>query len=690
MPTINSIGSDIGIEVTLGGTGNITLTDFGVLVGSGAAAITPLAAGADGTLLIGATGADPAMALLTSTDTTIVFTTGANTLNLESSNSTPTSFATDAGPAVPAAHVLTVAGGTLLNTAGAGSTVTVNADAAVAASFPSDAGTATPAVNVLTVAGGTLLGTTAAGSTVTINADAAVAGSFPTDAGTATPAANALTVAGGTLISSVGAGSTVTLNLDNGTDGQVIIASTAGSPVYATLTAGTNINVTNASNSITIALAGDVSVADGGTGRSVATAFAVICGGTTSTNPHQSIASVGSANDILTSNGAGALPTFQAPAGGGNVTGPGSSTDEAVARFDGAAGTLLQDSVMIVSDTGAVTGVTTLNASGLITGTAGLTITTGATSITSGTNAIDIGTDAAAKTITIGNATGVSSLLLDSGTGGITLDTTSGAGAITLFSGTGAIDIGNDAVAHTITIGNATGATAVNIDSGTAGITLDTTSGAGAITLDSGTGAIDIGTDTVAKTITIGNNTGATSIVIDTGTAGMTVDSATGNIIDIDDSGWINYPLQPAFFGYLPSDDNNVTGDGATYTLGSGTALTEIFDQNGDFTTAGVFTAPVTGRYFLNAALRPEPPTSAMTSGLVGLVTSNRTWGHRWHPFNISTATGNATWPITALADMDSADTCTVTLQIINGASDTVDINGDGAAITYFTGYLVA
>jgi hypothetical protein len=58
-------------------------------------------------------------------------------------------------------------------------------------------------------------------------------------------------------------------------------------------------------------------VSRGGTGATSATAYAVQCGGTTSTGAHQSIASVGTAGQILTSNGAGALPTFQTAAGGG-------------------------------------------------------------------------------------------------------------------------------------------------------------------------------------------------------------------------------------------------------------------------------------------------------------------------------------------------------------------------------------
>jgi hypothetical protein len=59
-----------------------------------------------------------------------------------------------------------------------------------------------------------------------------------------------------------------------------------------------------------------VSVANGGTGDTSLTAYAVLCGGTTSTNPVQPIASVGTATQVLTSNGPGALPTFQAASSG--------------------------------------------------------------------------------------------------------------------------------------------------------------------------------------------------------------------------------------------------------------------------------------------------------------------------------------------------------------------------------------
>jgi hypothetical protein len=62
-----------------------------------------------------------------------------------------------------------------------------------------------------------------------------------------------------------------------------------------------------------------VPVANGGTGATTQTAYSVLCGGTTSTGAYQSVVSVGTAGQVLTSNGAGALPTFAA-ASVGTVT----------------------------------------------------------------------------------------------------------------------------------------------------------------------------------------------------------------------------------------------------------------------------------------------------------------------------------------------------------------------------------
>lgn len=79
-----------------------------------------------------------------------------------------------------------------------------------------------------------------------------------------------------------------------------------------------------------------IQVAKGGTGNASATEYAVQCGGTTSTGAHQSIASVGTSGQVLTSNGAGALPTFQAAASGALVLiGTADASNSATISFTG-------------------------------------------------------------------------------------------------------------------------------------------------------------------------------------------------------------------------------------------------------------------------------------------------------------------------------------------------------------------
>jgi hypothetical protein len=106
--------------------------------------------------------------------------------------------------------------------------------------------------------------------------------------------------------------------------GQLTTASTTA----VVAPAGTLTGTTLASNVVSSSLtsvgtlasgtwnANTVAVSYGGTGVTSTTAYAVLCGGTTSTGALQSVASVGTAGQVLTSNGAGALPSFQNASGG--------------------------------------------------------------------------------------------------------------------------------------------------------------------------------------------------------------------------------------------------------------------------------------------------------------------------------------------------------------------------------------
>lgn len=138
--------------------------------------------------------------------------------------------------------------------------------------------------------------------------------------GTATFATNAGAVGSGTYlpfltvgvpsqatsaqVAAVLTGGTGTLNLS----GYTLSLASAQIPNNAANTSGTSLNVT-----------GTVVVANGGTGDTSLTAYAPLFGGTTSTGAVQS-GTVGTSGQVLTSNGAGALPTFQTVAAGGTVT----------------------------------------------------------------------------------------------------------------------------------------------------------------------------------------------------------------------------------------------------------------------------------------------------------------------------------------------------------------------------------
>lgn len=64
----------------------------------------------------------------------------------------------------------------------------------------------------------------------------------------------------------------------------------------------------------------------------------------------------------------GGVAEITIPGGGGGVTGPGSSVDNTLARFDGTSGNAIQDSGIVVDDSDNVAGIGTLNTTGDVNG----------------------------------------------------------------------------------------------------------------------------------------------------------------------------------------------------------------------------------------------------------------------------------------------------------------------------------
>lgn len=81
-PTFAGLTLTAPLTVPYGGTGLATLTDHGILLGSGTGAITPLGVAANGQIPIGSTGADPVLATITGTANRITVSNAAGSITL--------------------------------------------------------------------------------------------------------------------------------------------------------------------------------------------------------------------------------------------------------------------------------------------------------------------------------------------------------------------------------------------------------------------------------------------------------------------------------------------------------------------------------------------------------------------------------------------------------------------------------
>ena len=133
--------------------------------------------------------------------------------------------------------------------------------------------------------------------------------------------------------------------------------------------------------------------------------------------------------------------------------------------------------------------------------------------------------------------------------------------------------------------------------------------------------------------------------------------------------GAITKPLQPAFLAY-PNAIANVTGNGTVYTV---VWANEVYDQGSDFDGTSTFTAPVAGKYTITAMVEMTN-LSATTNATLNIVTSNGTWTKR----QIGSAAEQTTTHCVSLtinADMDAADTCTISTAFTGNGADTADIS---------------
>ena len=146
--------------------------------------------------------------------------------------------------------------------------------------------------------------------------------------------------------------------------------------------------------------------------------------------------------------------------------------------------------------------------------------------------------------------------------------------------------------------------------------------------------------------------------------------------------GAVNMPTQPAF-SIKPTNtsDNTNLAINTTHTLALGT---EVFDIGGNYAN-DAFTAPITGKYQLNAQVRTNSLDIDTEYYELSIATSNRIYTSIITPSSFSSNLGYFTMNIHVLADMDASDTAILKLHIPNNGAAQADIEQD----TYFSGFLV-
>ena len=155
----------------------------------------------------------------------------------------------------------------------------------------------------------------------------------------------------------------------------------------------------------------------------------------------------------------------------------------------------------------------------------------------------------------------------------------------------------------------------------------------------------------------------------------------------INSGGTVTKPYQPAFWAFNDSMMTNVSTGYTDVNMGG-----DRYDVGGNFNNSnGQFTAPVTGKYYLeaNIGLQNIPLDAAWL--IIQIQTSNHAYNFSKPTLNWDSGTGGYIHTISCstIADMDENDIAYVRFYQYTGTADT-DIYGTGGnGYTYFCGYLL-
>ncbi len=514
----------------------------------------------------------------------------------------PTMFVTNDGIAIPLANTLDIFGSGSIQTSGAANVVTIFLTGLTNHAVLVGAGTSTI----------TKVGPTANTGAVLQN-NAGADPSYSTATYPSTTTINQL------LYSSA---NNVVSGLANGTTGQVLTATTGGAPSWQSGGGGAVSSVSGTTNRITAtpttgAVVVDISAAYVGqssittlgtitTGIWNGTAVDATHGGTNQTTwttgdllyasgaNTLSKLGIGTASQVLTVSGG--LPSWQpGGSGSGDVVGPASATDNAVARYNGTTGKLIQNSLFVVADDG------NSSVSNSI-GSGGLNHTINNTSSANDSQASlqlivnGLGTGSFASTIyDNGTASFSSGILNTSYLVGLGLDLTQ---PVLFING----DTSAAFVSNNVSVQGNTNAGVVfgvyNADTGVGGASVNITG--------SGSGPVYIGFN-ISLPSPNGFTVGADP---NTGNFQMTSAFGTQTFMTTSSTGIVSYPLNSYIYAVVPTTQSLTNLGNDTIIYGTIVDVQNEYDNG-----TGIFTPQVDGFYSVSATITLDLSSAIISPG---------------------------------------------------------------------------
>ena len=153
--------------------------------------------------------------------------------------------------------------------------------------------------------------------------------------------------------------------------------------------------------------------------------------------------------------------------------------------------------------------------------------------------------------------------------------------------------------------------------------------------------------------------------------------------------GGTGHTTNPSFFAYRSSSVANVTGDGTPYVVLFNSVA---YDTTSSYNTVtGLYTAPVTGNYFLMASIAFQGIINTITiANLYFSTSAPSTYTVISNdPFAAAPA-GALTFSGSSIVSLTATQTVSVTFQCSNGTK-VIDVNGSPSPnfSTFFAGYLL-